>query len=993
MARNWLRIWLNLLCGRTGRALRQRTTRSRHSERKPCLEILEPRIVLTGTANPQGFFPAQIAGAYGINQIQFGSVTGDGTGQTIAIIGVGDNPSLLSTTDPNYGTSDLAVFDQEFALPDPPSFQKVNIFGASTPLPPPTGTWPSEEALDVEWAHAIAPMANILLVEADEDQLSSQMVAVAYARTVPNVSVISMSFGWDGDYSDEQPYGDEQLFTTTPANHIGGITYVASTGDNGATGGYPEYPAYSPGVLAVGGTVLNVGGDNIYGGETGWSGSGGGMSPFEQPAYQRGIVTQSDTQRTIPDVAFTAGLGSEAETGGASEQLVGVAVYDTYSNGVGTGWSSVSGTSVSAPCWAGLIAIADQGRNLNGLPSLDGETQTLPLIYAMPSTDFNEITSGSNGTYSAGPGYNLVTGRGSPVAPLVVETLAGDTVDVYGVLTNEATGAAIPNTTISLFAEANGYPNYNQVLYSATTDANGHYSLVLPVDEVQIWINYASVGSVNNLLPILPPGDDIEQSPGEDEVNLSEYSGPQGISFITEPTAPPEPDANGILTIDGNADAANGGISVSCQGADIVVTYSDGNGDTWTAQYPYASVNFLKIDTQGGSYTLTVDDSSGEAIPAGGMSFDSGSAAGEDHMNFLGNLFEQAQYNGIGQTFGDVLMADGTYLEFSGLAPPPVFENPNPGPFTIDAGQTLAVDLSATDSDGGPLDYSLSADSPGFVQLQSGQYTWQPLADQVGTYTVTVTAQDQFRIIESTTMSFQVTVLPGGVNITSLSASPTTISNAGTDLLTLTASGVTSTPGVTLDPGLVGEVNFYRDAVGNGVFAPGTDFLLGTGTLNSNGSYSWSGYVGGLSPGTETFFAQAVGFGSSIFYSNVVSTTVTVTAAPAIPEVASPVGNQVQASLQAPADQVTSFLLTDSAGDQRLFWVQPNFSVPNQVSLDFYTQFDAVGTPASTPQFLVNYADGAFASAAMGPAGNFVVAWTSGSYSDLYAQWYSASGV
>lgn len=134
MARNWLRIWLNLLCGRTGRALRQRTTRSRHSERKPCLEILEPRIVLTGTANPQGFFPAQIAGAYGINQIQFGSVTGDGTGQTIAIIGVGDNPSLLSTTDPNYGTSDLAVFDQEFALPDPPSFQKVNIFGTVDPF-------------------------------------------------------------------------------------------------------------------------------------------------------------------------------------------------------------------------------------------------------------------------------------------------------------------------------------------------------------------------------------------------------------------------------------------------------------------------------------------------------------------------------------------------------------------------------------------------------------------------------------------------------------------------------------------------------------------------------------------------------------------------------------------------------------------------------------------------------------------------------------------
>src|SRR5262249_37168465 len=101
---------------------------------------------------------------------------------------------------------------------------------------------------------------------------------------------------------------------------------------------------------------------------------GGGISPDEaQPAYQSGGGTQSTTQRTTPDVAMDAATG--------------VAVYDSYNNGPTSPWRSVGGTSLSAPMWAGLIAIANQGRAHFHLQPLDGPSETLPRIYALPSYD------------------------------------------------------------------------------------------------------------------------------------------------------------------------------------------------------------------------------------------------------------------------------------------------------------------------------------------------------------------------------------------------------------------------------------------------------------------------------------------------------------------------------------------------------------------------------------------------------------------------------
>ena len=177
---------------------------------------------------------------------------------------------------------------------------------------------------------------------------------------------------------------------------------MAGTGDSGQPA---AYPAFSPHVVAVGGTNLNVDGSGNYLGESGWNGSGGGISTIEpQPTYQHGVVSPfSSSMRTTPDVAFDAGSY--------------VSVCDSWDYGTSTPWVQTGGTSFSAPAWAALILIADQARAATDMTALDGATQTLPELYSLPSADFNDITTGNNG-FIAGPGYDLVAGLGTPKAPL-----------------------------------------------------------------------------------------------------------------------------------------------------------------------------------------------------------------------------------------------------------------------------------------------------------------------------------------------------------------------------------------------------------------------------------------------------------------------------------------------------------------------------------------------------------------------------------------------
>jgi subtilase family serine protease len=366
------------------------------------VEELEERALLSV------FAPAQIRHAYGFDQVSFANargqvIPGDGRGQTIAIIDAFDAPGLVSETSTAYWQSDLAKFDRTFGIADPPSFKKVDVNGTAH-YPARDPSWALESVLDVEWAHAIAPRANILLVEAPSDSIADLLTAVNYARKQPAVTVISMS--WGGQEAADESTVDK-IFTT-PLGHAG-ITFVAASGDDGS-GQTPLWPAASPNVVSVGGTQLWIR-DNrgTYGGESAWDGGNRGSSLYEpEPTYQRRF--QSTGKRIAPDVAYNA------------DPAAGYYVYATDPISHRAAWYSVGGTSAGAPQWAALIAIVEQGRALAGKGSLDGATQTLPALYQLPAQDFHDITSGSPAT-QANAGFDPATGRGSPVADRLIPDL------------------------------------------------------------------------------------------------------------------------------------------------------------------------------------------------------------------------------------------------------------------------------------------------------------------------------------------------------------------------------------------------------------------------------------------------------------------------------------------------------------------------------------------------------------------------------------------
>jgi hypothetical protein len=378
--------------------------------------VLQPNSTIAplATAGLVSYTPQQIAAAYGINQAVLpNGQQATGAGETIAIVDAYHDPNIQS---------DLAAFDKKFNLAAPQSFTQVQMNGVTQVDP----NWSSETALDVEWAHAVAPQANILLVEAPSANLNDLTSAVRYAANQPGVVAVSMSWG-SNEFAQET--ASDATFTT-PTGH-NGVTFVASSGDNGAWFG-PEWPAVSPNVLAVGGTSLRLTSTGAYSSEKGWAGSGGGYSSFEnEPTYQQGV--QSSGARTAPDVAYDANPNT------------GFQVYDSVGLKAGqSGWWTAGGTSAGAPQWAAIIALADQARAANGLGSLaSGQA----AIYNLPAADFHGITSGGNG-YQAHAGYDLVTGRGSPnVAKIVTDLSASTPAAATTTPTVSSSGSTTPTNT------------------------------------------------------------------------------------------------------------------------------------------------------------------------------------------------------------------------------------------------------------------------------------------------------------------------------------------------------------------------------------------------------------------------------------------------------------------------------------------------------------------------------------------------------------------
>jgi subtilase family serine protease len=332
-----------------------------------------------GTLTPSGYSPAQIQQAYGFLGAS------QGAGETIAIIDAGDDPNI---------EADLNTFSTQFGLPACTTangcFSKVFSDGS---LPPGDPGWAVETSLDVEWAHAIAPQAKILLVESTD--ASSLYWGIPFAIQ-QGASVISMSWG-GGEFNTETSY-DSFFFQNGTAN----IPMFAAAGDSG-TGVW--YPASSPYVTGVGGTQLGVDSNNNWSTEIAWSGSGGGVSAYEtEPAFQKSYVIPSATtgMRGVPDVTYNGSGGSP------------YAVYDSYQQG---GWLQVAGTSAGTPQWAALAA--DMMSTKNGkFNNFNASIYSVAREYSLAL--LHDITTGTNGTCgyycTARSGFDYVSGVGSPQA-------------------------------------------------------------------------------------------------------------------------------------------------------------------------------------------------------------------------------------------------------------------------------------------------------------------------------------------------------------------------------------------------------------------------------------------------------------------------------------------------------------------------------------------------------------------------------------------------
>jgi subtilase family serine protease len=400
-------------------------------------QIQIPTVRPTGSPSG-GYTPAQIRAAYFMNPLLHAGI--NGRRQSIVIVDSFGSPTIAH---------DLAVFDRQFRIQAPPSLMIIHPVGA-IPRFSPTETrlnWASETTLDVEWAHAIAPAARIVLVETpvSENEGVSGFpqieAAEKYVLAHHLGGVISQSFG-----ATEQTFAKGKLRPLRgayieAARHAHNVTVVSASGDAGATDfksnlssfyTFPvtSWPASDPLVTSVGGLNLSL---NHAGQRTApdsvWNDAGLGLSPeaggggksviFGRPSFQNGVTSVVGNQRGVPDISMSASCDHAVD------------IFASFS-GAG-GWSDICGTSEATPIFAGVIALADQvaGHPLGPINAL------LYRMAAAHDPGIVDITRGNNTvTFEQGgktftvhgaaavPGYDLSSGLGTIRADLFVHELA-----------------------------------------------------------------------------------------------------------------------------------------------------------------------------------------------------------------------------------------------------------------------------------------------------------------------------------------------------------------------------------------------------------------------------------------------------------------------------------------------------------------------------------------------------------------------------------------
>jgi len=383
---------------------------------------LQPHIHPRHIANPQPltadappFLVKEILGAYDATNLGF-----DGTGETMAI---------LIDTFPEK--TDLTSFWSHNGIPQSLS-NVTDIQAVSGELDPVSG----EETLDTEWSSGIASGAQIRIYATtdlsfpDLDKGLQRILSDLPGQPTMHELSISLGLG-ETEVSSSQKLTDAQYFANI-ANY--GVSVFVASGDDGAVTDSVEQPSYyssDPSVTGVGGTSLYLTGEGTVSSESGWNGSGGGISSFfMRPSWQVGNGVPSGSYRAVPDVACAANPNT-----GAYVYLQGTA-------------QQIGGTSWATPTWAGFCALINEARTQAGLGPIG---MLNPKIYPLlGSASFRDITAGNNNGYLAGPGYDLLTGLGTPLMSSLLPALTG-------------AGSATPSVTS--FSPSAGAINTNVTIY------------------------------------------------------------------------------------------------------------------------------------------------------------------------------------------------------------------------------------------------------------------------------------------------------------------------------------------------------------------------------------------------------------------------------------------------------------------------------------------------------------------------------------------------
>ena len=632
--------------------------------------------------------PAQIRAAYGLAPLP---AVGAGISATVAAtLGAGQTIYLIDAYHDATALADLNAFSTRFGLPTctnvaiattaavplatPPSsctFSTVystTAYAMTSTVPVYNATWAPESKLDVQWAHAIAPLARIVLIEMP-NSLSTSILGANLLAARLGKGVVSMSFG-----SAEAGWSP-----SVDAYFAGaGMTYVAAAGDSGTQ---VLWPAVSPNVLAVGGTSLNWAGTGTrY--EAAWARSGGGMSAYEAlPAWQSGVTPAGGAalaRRAVPDVAFNA------------DPMTGEYVALTLP-GAATVWSAYGGTSIAAPQWAGVVAVANAIRAANGKAAL-GDIHSLlyksiaavPGVYAASMGDVVDGTNGSCATCRAGAGFDQATGWGTPSATGLLGALTG--------VASTAVSAAAPTVPGGSFSGKVGTAVSQSLMVTAPAGTTTVYALS---------------GAPTGLTV--------------DTTGTLKWAAPAVGSYSFRATA---------TTGTGKSASANYALTISAATAPTFTTggwYSGTAGTAFGGAFSATNPNnsTLSFQVSGAPAGLT-------ASAAGKLSW-AAPVAGS-------YKFKATVTDATGQSSSQT-----ENLTIAGAAPaaaPATNHAPTLAAvaWSATAGQAFSTMVAGTDADGGSLTYTATGAPAGMSLMASGFTSW--VTPVKGTYAITVTVHD-----------------------------------------------------------------------------------------------------------------------------------------------------------------------------------------------------------------------------------------------------------